>query len=212
MIPYISLIGILGLALAILAYSRIWIIASRPILISPIGQHTQIGGSADGRIYQNYTILLEESALRLHQRLAYIGWIAMGFAFTYWIGWSITVASQPEPILLILILITLSIIALVVGVSTFPLADRLTKKLLSATRIKRQLQPFYCQRCHQPLQELNGSTLKFYLSHSAQIAQEKGIVSFVGWRCPQCQPQLSPPGINLYQVWLKPPDEKWRKH
>lgn len=204
MIPYIVLIGILGLALAILAYSRIWIIASRPILISPIGQHTQIGGSADGRIYQNYTVLLEKSALRLHHRLAYIGWIAMGFAFIYWIGWSITVASQPEPSLLILI--TLPIIALVVGVSTFPWADRLTNNLLSATRIKRQRQPFYCQHCHQPLQELNGNTLRFYLSHSAQIAQEKGIVSFVGWRCPQCQPQLPPPGINLYQIRLNQPD------
>lgn len=67
------------------------------------------------------------------------------------------------------------------------------------TRVSKQelKRPVKCANCSNPLKQL-GSALGFaHLTKPEQIANKLGSVQFIGWQCPNCQPQLTGSGIHI---------------
>lgn len=54
-----------------------------------------------------------------------------------------------------------------------------------------------CSECGQQMQKLDEKSLVSYLNQPEQVAQNLGSVSFEGWRCPQCYPEVPATGIHL---------------
>ncbi len=54
-----------------------------------------------------------------------------------------------------------------------------------------------CANCRQSMEKLEPETLTSYLSQPEQVAQELGNVSYDGWQCPRCQPNLSGKKIHI---------------
>ena len=59
------------------------------------------------------------------------------------------------------------------------------------------LRPLRCADCHQPLEQLTFHELESYLSKPQRWAQRLGSVTFRGWMCPHCKPQLTGKGIHI---------------
>jgi uncharacterized protein len=56
---------------------------------------------------------------------------------------------------------------------------------------------FRCANCRQRMEKLSSEFVLPYLSQPEQVARNIGSVSFEGWRCPKCQPNLTGRGIHL---------------
>jgi len=54
-----------------------------------------------------------------------------------------------------------------------------------------------CVKCRQAMEKLDSQSLLSYLSPAEQVAQRIGSVSFDGWRCPNCYPNLTGRGFHL---------------
>jgi uncharacterized protein len=54
-----------------------------------------------------------------------------------------------------------------------------------------------CANCRQWMKKLSLESVLPHLTKPEQVAQEIGSVSFEGWRCPKCQPNLTGQGIHL---------------
>lgn len=55
----------------------------------------------------------------------------------------------------------------------------------------------HCANCRQPMEKLAYKTLLPHLSQPEQVANNIGSISFEGWRCPTCQPNLMGEGIHI---------------
>lgn len=55
----------------------------------------------------------------------------------------------------------------------------------------------HCTNCRQPMEKLPNKSLLPYLSQPEQIAKKISSISFEGWRCPTCQPNLKGEGIHI---------------
>lgn len=54
-----------------------------------------------------------------------------------------------------------------------------------------------CSECGQRMQKLDSQSIISYLNHPEQIAQNLGSVSFDGWRCLQCYPEVPATAIHV---------------
>lgn len=54
-----------------------------------------------------------------------------------------------------------------------------------------------CSECGQSMQKLDPQSLISYLNPPEQVATELGSVSFDGWRCPQCHPEVPATAIHI---------------
>lgn len=73
------------------------------------------------------------------------------------------------------------------------LAPRGKSRLHSGTKNRTAT----CSECGQRMQKLDSQSLISYLNHPEQIAQKLGSVSFDGWRCPQCHPEVPATAIHV---------------
>ena len=109
----------------------------------------------------------------------------------------------------------LIIIPLFIGINSFliltlfctPEKVRLILKKLgrSLGLVRRTDILFPCKKCGSSMEMLSEEDLKNYLEPFQQQALELGSVQFFAWKCGQCQPHLTFPGIHL---WSYPTEEK----
>jgi uncharacterized protein len=57
--------------------------------------------------------------------------------------------------------------------------------------------PMYCQQCRNPMQKLDSTAIQPYLSKPEQVAQQLGSITFEGWQCSHCLPQLTETKIHI---------------
>ncbi|HEY9691240.1 MAG TPA: TPM domain-containing protein [Oculatellaceae cyanobacterium] len=57
--------------------------------------------------------------------------------------------------------------------------------------------PMYCQQCRNPMEKLDSTAIQPYLSQPEQVAQQLGSISFEGWQCSHCLPQLTGTKIHI---------------
>lgn len=57
--------------------------------------------------------------------------------------------------------------------------------------------PLYCDRCQQPLERLDSTSMLPLLTQPEQVAQNLGSISFEGWQCSNCRPHLLDLGIHI---------------
>ncbi|MDJ0703771.1 MAG: TPM domain-containing protein [Leptolyngbyaceae cyanobacterium MO_188.B28] len=60
------------------------------------------------------------------------------------------------------------------------------------------LRPLHCAHCHLPLEQLPFAVLESYLSKPQRVAHRLGSVTYRGWLCPYCKPQLTGKGIHIF--------------
>jgi uncharacterized protein len=54
-----------------------------------------------------------------------------------------------------------------------------------------------CANCSNPLKQLNSALVFAHLTKPERVANKFGSVQFLGWQCPNCQPQLTGSGIHI---------------
>ena len=57
--------------------------------------------------------------------------------------------------------------------------------------------PMYCQQCKNPMEKLDSTAVQPHLSKPEQVAQQLGSITFEGWQCSHCLPQLTGGGIHI---------------
>ncbi len=67
------------------------------------------------------------------------------------------------------------------------------------TRVSQQelKHPVKCANCSNPLKQLNSALVFAHLTKPERVANKFGSVQFLGWQCPNCQPQLTGSGIHI---------------
>jgi uncharacterized protein len=89
------------------------------------------------------------------------------------------------------------ILALIIGgLLYFPLSIN-PKKIFDKDRKIRSIRPLHCNKCQQPLTQLDSTSLLSRLSQPESVAQALGSVLYEGWECSRCRPKLIAQGINL---------------
>jgi len=88
-------------------------------------------------------------------------------------------------------------VALIIGVILyFPLSIS-PKKIFYKDRMIRSIRPLHCNKCQQPLTQLDSASLLSHLSDAEFVAQAIGSIVVEGWECSKCRPKLIVKGINL---------------
>jgi uncharacterized membrane protein YgcG len=89
------------------------------------------------------------------------------------------------------------ILALITGgLLYFPLSIN-PKKIFDKYRKTRSIRPLHCNKCQQPLTQLDSASLLSHLSDAEFVAQAIGSIVVEGWECSKCRPKLIVKGINL---------------
>ncbi|MBD2214990.1 TPM domain-containing protein [Nostoc linckia FACHB-104] len=65
------------------------------------------------------------------------------------------------------------------------------------TRLKYGRYIFSCADCQQPMEKVDETIVKSYLTKPEQTAHKLGSVKFEGWKCPNCSSKLTDKGFNL---------------
>jgi len=67
------------------------------------------------------------------------------------------------------------------------------------TRVSEQelKRPVKCANCSNPLKQLDSALVFAHLTKPERVANKLGSVQFLGWQCPNCQPQLTGSGIHI---------------
>jgi uncharacterized membrane protein YgcG len=82
------------------------------------------------------------------------------------------------------------------GLLYFPLSIN-PKKIFDKYRKTRSIRPLHCNKCQQPLTQLDSASLLSHLSDAEFVAQAIGSIVVEGWECSKCRPKLIVKGINL---------------
>jgi len=67
----------------------------------------------------------------------------------------------------------------------------------SRTQNSETTKVLHCANCRLPMNQLNATSVKPFLSHPEQVAQKLGSVRFEGWLCPRCQQNLTGQNIHI---------------
>ena len=67
------------------------------------------------------------------------------------------------------------------------------------TRVSKQelKRPVKCANCSNPLKQLDSALVFAHMIKPERVANKLVIVQFLGWQCPNCQPQLTGSGIHI---------------
>jgi uncharacterized protein len=90
----------------------------------------------------------------------------------------------------------LTVALIIGGIIYFPLSIS-PKNIFYKDRMIRSIRPLHCNKCQQPLTQLDSASLLSHLSDAEFVAQAIGSIVVEGWECSKCRPKLIAKGINL---------------
>jgi uncharacterized membrane protein YgcG len=90
----------------------------------------------------------------------------------------------------------LTVALIIGGIIYFPLSIN-PKKIFDKYRKTRSIRPLHCNKCQQPLTQLDSASLLSHLRDAEFVAQAIGSIVVEGWECSKCRPKLIAQGINL---------------
>lgn len=90
-----------------------------------------------------------------------------------------------------------TIVALLTGGVLYLPLSLIPKNIFDKDRKIRSIRPLHCNKCQQPLTQLDSTSLISHLRDPEFVAQAIGSIVVEGWECFNCRPKLIAKGINL---------------
>ncbi len=104
----------------------------------------------------------------------------------------------PQNLPLYLMLLSGGSIILAAGIGTIVYMSRkVAIKPIGRSRLSGGNRIFLCADCHQKMVKVDNTKVLSTLSKSETVAQELGSVRFEGWRCPNCNQELTDEKFHL---------------
>ncbi|BAY13301.1 TPM domain-containing protein [Calothrix sp. NIES-2098] len=90
------------------------------------------------------------------------------------------------------------ILALIIGTSLYlGRPKKIAIEPEGRSRRKEGNYIFLCANCQQPMEKVDETQVKPYLSAVERMAQKLGSVKFEGWQCPNCRQELTKQGFHI---------------